>query len=95
MIDHIYKVGERIKTHSGFEGVIKAAVGHYSDGTPIYSVDFDHNWMGTDIIRQTEILAVINTTKPNPINDIKKCECGACYTSFPNIHSKWCPEEGK
>ena len=22
----------------------------------------------------------------------RKCECGAKHTSFPNIHSDWCPE---
>ena len=27
--------------------------------------------------------------KPRPK---PRCECGACHTSHPNIHSDWCPE---
>jgi hypothetical protein len=29
-------------------------------------------------------------TQPSAQNPIK-CECGACKTSNPNLHSDWCP----
>lgn len=95
-LPHQYKVGDRVKTKSGYKGVIKTATGHYSDGTPIYYVDFDHNWMGSDVMRETDLLPDNDDMGITPYVSgsyiASKCECGASHTSFEHIHSTWCPK---
>lgn len=92
-IDHAFKAGDRVKAKSGYVGTIRSASGHYSNGQPIYYVDFDHNWIGSDVMQESELSLYEEAAKP----ELKAhgCECGAAHTTSPNLHSRWCPKYGR
>jgi hypothetical protein len=91
---HKFKSGDRVvQKSSGYEGTVRSASVYNTNGQPIYYIDFDHGWMGLDVIAETELDVAPSkayvATESKPAKT--RCECGAHATSFPDSHSLWCP----
>lgn len=80
----MFKVGDRVRVKTtGQQGVVQtifpAEYWGIIEGDDEYAVLFDS---GGSINMRDSILELVN---------VPKCECGAKFTSFQQIHSDWCP----
>jgi hypothetical protein len=82
----MFKVGDRVRVKlSGKEGIVEtifdADYWHHMAGgaEDEFAIRFDDD--GSLVNIRESLLEYVN---------VPKCECGARFTSFPQIHSYWC-----
>lgn len=58
-----------------------------------YWINYDFALYGSELVSGTdlELFSKDETLPSGNVTAEKRCECGACKTTFPDFHSDWCP----
>jgi hypothetical protein len=84
-MDQEFAIGEIVQDTNGNVATIKEAYGKNRAGFEEYYIEYADG-------RQRYVYGTsLSRSSIKPKKDYSKCECGAKHTSFPNMHSDWCP----
>lgn len=89
-MSHKYKPGTTVvhKT-SGQKAEIRSHAGYNHLGSPLYRIEYDNYWFGSDVAAESDLNEVLPTWSSLG----KKCECGSELTyGDTGFHSHWCPK---